>query len=237
MNALFNIPYGLYILTAKTEKYNGCIINTLQQVTSNPQRISITVNKDNYTTKMIEQTGEFNVSVLDMTTSFDIIKHFGFSSGKDVDKFKDFKDYTIEKNGIPFITKNTNSYFCAKVVNKLDVGTHFIFVADVVESKIISNNKSVTYDYYQTNIKPRAELNNNNSYVCKICGYVHSSNNLPYDFICPICKHGAEVFELQTEIKETSKKKYVCPTCGYSEDSDKVIETCIICGAKMIEKK
>lgn len=234
MNALFNIPYGLYILTAKTNKYNGCVINTLQQVTSNPNRISITVNKDNYTTKMIEQTGEFNVSILDTSANFDIIKHFGFSSGKDVDKFKDFLDYELAKNGIPYITKHTNSYFCAKVVSKLDVGTHIIFVADIIDSEIISSNKSLTYDYYQSNIKPRAEQSNN-SYVCKICGYVHNSDILPTDFICPICKHGAEVFEKQ-EQKEFTKKKYVCPTCSYSEESETPIDSCIICGAKMQEQ-
>lgn len=227
MDALFNIPYGLYILTAKTDKYNGCVINTLQQVTSNPQRISITVNKDNYTTKMIEQTGEFTISVLDMTTSFDIIKHFGFSSGKDVDKFQNFKNFDIAKNGIPFITKHTNSYFCAKVVDKLDVGTHIIFVADLKVSAILSVNKSLTYDYYQSNIKPQSNFENN-TYVCSVCGYVHKSDNLPKDFVCPVCKHGAEVFELQAKAK-----KYVCPVCGYSEYSEKEIDKCIICGAKM----
>lgn len=235
MSALFNISYGLYILTAKADKYNGCVINTLQQVTSNPNRISITVNKDNYTTKMIEQTGKFNVSVLDIDTSFDIIKHFGFSSGKDVDKFIDFKDYKIAKNEIPFITKNTNSYFCAKVVSKLDVGSHIIFVANITDMLKVSTKESVTYAYYQSNIKPKQEKLNSGSYVCKVCGYVHNSDILPNDFICPICKHGVEVFEKQE--KEITKKKYVCPTCGYTEESETPIDSCIICGTKMIEQK
>jgi len=232
MNALFNIPYGLYILTAKTHKYNGCIINTLMQVTSTPERVSITVNKDNYTTKMIEETGEFTVSVLDTTANFDIIKRFGFSSGANVDKFKDFHDFDIPKNGIPYISKHTNSYFCAKVVEKLDVGTHIIFVADIKVMAILSLNKSLTYDYYKSNIKPEAEFVNN-TYVCSVCGYVHKSDNLPEDFVCPICKHGADVFELQ---KNLNIKKYVCPTCGYTEESKDKIETCIICGAKMQEQ-
>lgn len=233
MNALFNIPYGLYILTAKTNKYNGCVINTLMQVTSNPNRISITVNKDNFTTKMIEETGEFNVSVLDISTNFDLIKRFGFKSGKDTDKFSQLNDYKISSNGLPYITKGVNSYFCAKVVNKLDVGTHIIFVADIIESEVISTKETLTYSYYQANIKPKATLNNKNSYVCKICGYVHTEDNLPEDFVCPICKHGAEVFELQKETKEPTKKKYVCPVCGYIEESETEIEKCIICGAKM----
>lgn len=233
MNALFNIPYGLYVLTAKTNKINGCIINTLMQVTSNPNRISVTVNKDNHTTKMIEETGEFNVSILDKTVKFDMFERFGFSSGKDVDKFNNFKDFKIAKNNIPYITTHTNSYFCAKVVDKFDVGTHVIFVADIEESGILSTNESVTYSYYHANIKPKPQKANKKSYVCKICGYVHEEDELPNDFVCPICKHGAEVFELQ---QVNSKKKYVCPTCGYSEESEMPIETCIICGAKMQEQ-
>lgn len=227
MNALFNIGYGLYVLTAKTEKLNGCIINTLQQVTSNPQRISITVNKDNYTTKMIEQTGKFNVSILDISAKFDVFERFGFSSGKDVNKFDSFNDYKFANNGIPYITKYTNSYIGAKVVDKLDVGTHIIFIVDIEEELILSDKESVTYAYYHKNIKPKPKVQNN-AYVCKICGYVHNGDNLPEDFVCPICKHGSEAFELQAK-----EEKYVCPICGYSEYSAKEIETCIICGAKM----
>lgn len=195
MKALFNIPYGLYVLTAKDEKDNGCIINTLQQITSSPTRISITVNKDNYTTKMIEKTKVFNVSILDKTVTFDLIKNFGFASGKEVNKFENFKDYELAKNGVAYITQHTNSYLSAKVVSQTDVGTHITFVADVTEDVVLSQTESVTYDYYLKNIKPKPEEKTKNSYVCSICGYVYEGEELPKDFICPICKHGVEVFE------------------------------------------
>lgn len=195
MKALFNIPYGLYVLTAKDQKDNGCIINTLQQVTSSPTRISITVNKDNYTTKMIEKTKVFNVSILDKTVTFDLIKNFGFASGKEVNKFENFKDYELAKNGVAYITQHTNSYLSAKVVSQTDVGTHITFVADVTEDVVLSQTESVTYDYYLKNIKPKPEEKAKNSYVCSICGYVYEGEELPKDFICPICKHGVEVFE------------------------------------------
>ena len=185
MKALYNIPYGLYVLTAKDEKFNGCIINTLQQVTSNPERISITINKDNFTTKMIEHTKEFNVSILDMTTTFDLIKRFGFSSGKEVDKFENFQDYAVSKNGLPYLTAHTNAYISAKVISSIDVGTHITFVADIVEDIVLSQNESVTYAHYLKNIKPAVQAKN--KYVCSICGFVYEGDVLPEDYICPIC--------------------------------------------------
>lgn len=195
MNALFNIPYGLYVLTAKNETNNGCIINTLQQVTSSPTQISITVNKDNYTTKLISETLVFNVSILDKTVSFDLIKNFGFSSGKNTNKFENFKHYKIAKNGVAYITQSTNSYISAKVVSQTDVGTHITFVAEVTEAVELNQTESVTYDYYHKNIKPKTDEQIKNSYVCSICGYVYEGAELPKDYICPICKHGSEVFE------------------------------------------
>ena len=243
MNPLNNITYGLYILTTKTDKFNGCVINTLNQVTSNPLQISIAINKDNYTTKMIEENGVFNVSILDNTTTFDLIKHFGFSSGKDVNKFDNFRDYKVSKNGVPYITKHTNAFISGKVTNKIDLGTHYLFIADVTESEILSDTESVTYSYYHTNIKPQPTQQKKNSYVCKICGYVHDGD-LPDNFICPICKHGVEVFEKieskndKTTITKTNanKKTYYCPICGYSVESETKPDKCIICGAEMLEK-
>lgn len=195
MKALFNIPYGLYILTAKeNEKINGCVINTTQQITSNPTQISITINKDNYTTKMIENTGVFNVSILDKTTNFDLIKNFGFSTGKETNKFENFKDFEIAENGVPFITQSVNSYLSAKVVSKTDVGTHITFVAEVTNDVVLNQNETLTYSHYLTNIKPKPEQTKKKSFVCTICGYVYEGENLPPDFICPLCKHGAEYF-------------------------------------------
>ena len=195
MNALYNIPYGVYVLTARDEKNNGCIINTLVQVTSNPARISITINKDNFTTKMIEKTGMFNVSILDTTTDFETIKRFGFASGKDTDKFKNFEDYELAENGIPYITKHTNAYISATVVSKTDVGTHITFVADVTESFVLSQTETLTYSYYQNNIKPKPQTTNKKSFVCTVCGYVYEGETLPPDFICPLCNHDASYFE------------------------------------------
>ena len=243
MSALYNITYGLYILTAKTHKHSGCVINTLMQVTSSPARISITINKDNYTTKMIEQTGEFNVSILDMSTTFDIIKRFGFSSGKDTDKFLNFEDYKLATNNIPYITKHTNAYISAKVISKTDVGTHITFVADITDSVVLAKTEPVTYSYYINNIKPKPEKSKKKRYVCRICGYVYEGDELPNDFICPICKHGAEDFELIEETKETksidtitntSTDKYYCPVCGNIENSIVNDNKCVICGANMI---
>lgn len=234
MKAVYNIPYGVYVLTAKDKKQNGCIINTLCQVTSSPCKISVTVNKENYTTEIIEKTGEFNVSILDMTTSFDIIKHFGFQSGRNVNKFDGFADFKLAKNGIAYITSHANSYLSAKVTAKYDVGTHITFVAEVVEDVVLNSNESLLYSYYQSNLKPKAEQSKKTVWVCKICGYVYQGEELPEDFICPLCKHGAEDFEKQEPAEEKpALNKFVCPVCGYSAESDKDELVCPICGVKM----
>lgn len=249
MNAFNNITYGVYVLTSKTDKYNGCIINTLMQVTSNPEQISVCVNKENYTTKMIEESGVFNVSILDQTTTFDIIKHFGFSSGKDTNKFADFSDFKLAQNQIPYITRNTNAFLSGKVSKSVDLGSHILFVADVTEKVVLSSAEPLTYSFYHSNVKPKQSAKKN-SYVCKICGYVHEGDELPNDFICPICKHGVEAFEKietvekinekdKTTTKETatSRKTYYCPICGYTTESDTRPDKCLLCGAEMFEKK
>ena len=243
MKAVYNISYGVYVLTAKGEKQNGCIINTLMQVTSSPVKISITINKDNYTTGLIEKSGEFNVSILDMTTSFDVIERFGFVSGKTTDKFDGFSGYKIANNGIAYITQNTNSYLSAKVVDKVDNGTHITFFAEVVEDVVLSNEKPITYAHYLENVKPKpkAETGEKVVWVCRICGYVYEGDPIPEDFVCPLCKHGAVDFEKRerkVEIKETkTMKKYVCPICGYTVEAEENPGKCIICGADMAEEK
>ncbi|MBR2159724.1 MAG: flavin reductase [Clostridia bacterium] len=195
MKAIYNISYGIFVLTAKDTKINGCIINTLMQATSVPNRITITVNKDNYTTQMIKNTGKFNVSILDTTTDFDLIKRFGFASGKDTNKFAGFNGFDVANNGIPYITKHVNSYISAKVVDSFDVGTHITFLADVEADVVLNSEKPATYAYYLENIKPSANKTKKNSYVCGICGYVYEGDELPDDYVCPLCKHGAEYFE------------------------------------------
>lgn len=195
-NALFKIGYGLYVLSANDgEKDNACIINTVMQVTSNPCQISIAVNKQNYTNQMIQKTKKFNISVLSENTKFEIFKHFGFQSGANVNKFENFNDVKRSPNGLYYITKDTNAYFSAYVKQEIDLGTHNLYVAQLVASEILSQVPTVTYDYYQKNIKPKPEQTKKSGWRCKICGYIYEGEDLPSDFICPWCKHGVEDFE------------------------------------------
>ncbi len=194
-SAMFKISYGLYVLSAKEgQKDNGCISNTVVQVTSDPNRITVALNKNNYTTGMISSTGEFNVSMLDETVSFDVFKNFGFRSGKLHDKFEGI-EFERSENGIAYLPKNTSAFISAKVHTITDLGTHLLFLADVVDGKVLSDVDSVTYTYYQKNIKPKPQAQKSKGYVCKVCGYVYEGEPLPADFICPICKHDASYFE------------------------------------------
>lgn len=196
MSVMFNISYGLYILTAKNKKINGCVINALSQVTSSPNQIMIAVNKNNFTSEQILKTKKFNVSILNKDAKFDLIKRFGFASGKDVNKFDDFSDYEIAKNGIPYITKGTNSYLSAKVVEVRDLGTHYEFLAEVTAEVSLNDKPSITYAYYQSHIKPKLPKSKKKIvYVCSVCGYVYEGDKLPKDYICPLCNHDASYFE------------------------------------------
>lgn len=193
-NSMFKISYGLFVLTANDGKDNGCIVNTVQQITQEPLKIAVAVNKDNYTHEQINNTGEFNVSVLTESVPFSTIQHFGFESGRNVEKFEGFNDVARTENGILYLTKDTNAVISGKVIEKVDCGTHTLFVADVCEAKVLSDESSVTYQYYFDNIKPKPEAKKK-GYVCKICGYVYEGDPLPEDFICPLCKHPASDFE------------------------------------------
>ena len=205
---MFKIGYGLYVLTAKENGFdNGCIINTVSQVTSNPNRITVAVNKANKTHDMILASGEFNVSILSTSATFDIFKAFGFRSGKDVDKFADFKSVERSGNGLYYITDATNAFISAKVINATDLGTHTLFLADVNDCEVLSEATSVTYDYYHKYIKPKPEVKKTAKvyYRCKICGYIHESDTLPDDFICPLCKHPASDFERVETVENNNK--------------------------------
>ncbi|MEE1228091.1 MAG: flavin reductase [Lachnospiraceae bacterium] len=205
--AMFNLTYGLFVLTVKDEKKaNGCIINTAMQQTTEPNRVSITVNKANYTEEVLEKTGVANVSMIDESAPFDLFHHFGFSSGRDKDKFADFSDCKEASNGIPYITKGCNAYLSLKVVNKIDLGSHVLFIADVTDGDVLSDKPSMTYAYYHSNVKPQPKKQESTGkvYVCRICGYVYDEAkegvpfaDLPDDWECPICKHGKQDFELQ----------------------------------------
>lgn len=191
--------YGLFVLSAHADgKDNGCIINTAAQLTSTPGRINIAVNKANFTHDMIMKTGVFNLSVLAEDASFDIFKRFGFASGKDTDKFAGFEENAARSaNGLLYVTQGTNAFMSAKVIDSHDYGTHTLFVAELTEAQILREEPSVTYAYYFEHIKPKPQpqLTQKKGWVCKVCGYVYEGEELPPDYVCPLCKHGPEDFE------------------------------------------
>ena len=199
--AMYKITYGLFMLTTTDgEKQNGCIVNTVSMLTDNPKRIVVFVNKANHSEELLRRTGIFNVSILTESAPFEIFKQFGFQSGRDVDKFAVGR-YETSENGLYYLPEHTNAVLSGKVVDYYDYGTHTLFVAEVTEAKTLSVERSVTYEYYQSNIKPKPqapkaeEKSEKGKWVCKICGYTHEGEELPDDFICPWCKHPAEDFE------------------------------------------
>lgn len=201
--AMYKLSYGLFVLTAKDEnKDNGCIINTAIQAASEPNSLSICVNKSNYTHDMIMKTKEFNVSVISCKATFELFKHFGFSSGKDNDKFENFKSCKRGKNGILYITEGTNAYISVKVDQVVDLGSHTMFIGKICDMEVLCDEPSATYEYYFNNIKPRPQNNETNAktvWRCRICGYEYEAEQLPDDFICPLCKHPASDFEKITK--------------------------------------
>nr|WP_330379501.1 flavin reductase [Butyrivibrio sp. AE2032] len=202
--AMYKLSYGLFVCTTvRGDKKNGCIINTAIQVASEPNRISIAVNKANYTHDMIKDTGACNISVISKDASFDLFKHFGFQSGRDVDKFGadfDEKNYSIAENGIPYITVGTNAYFSLRVEQEVDLGSHTLFICEPTFMTVLSDTGSCTYEYYQNEIKSKPEAvgttpKGETIWRCRICGYEWVGEELPDDFICPICKHPKADFE------------------------------------------
>lgn len=197
--AMYKLTYGLFVLTTTDgEKQNGCIVNTVSMITDSPKRITVFVNNANYSAELLKKTGVFNVSVLTESAPFDIFKQFGFSSGRDTDKFAGGR-YATSENGLYYLPEHTNAVLSAKVIDSYDYGSHTLFVAEVTEAKTLSSEKSVSYEYYLNHIKPKPETKKESAgkkWVCKICGYVYEGEELPPDYICPICKHPAEDFEL-----------------------------------------
>lgn len=198
--SVYKISYGLYVLTASEgDKDNGCIINTLSQLTSAPMQISVTVNKANLTHDMIKATGKFNVSIIDQSADFSLFKHFGFQSGKNAQKFGTPDSYKFEPcysdNGLLYIKNGTNAFMSGKVVNEIDLGTHTMFIAEMTDGEVLSDKPSMTYEYYQQNVKPKPAAPKKTGWVCKVCGYIYEGEELPEDFVCPTCKHGASDFE------------------------------------------
>ncbi|MCH5283810.1 MAG: flavin reductase [Treponema sp.] len=193
--AMYNLTYGLFILTAKDGgKDNGCVVNTVTQVTSEPNRIAVAVNKSNFTHDMIMKTKTFNVSVLAENSKFETYKHWGFQSGRDTDKAESIS-FKRSANGLIYLAEETNAFISASVVSTVDLGTHTLFIADVTDCEILSDVPSVTYGFYQKNIKPKpAAQEKKKGFICTICGYIYEGETLPPDFICPTCKHPASDF-------------------------------------------
>ena len=196
ITALYKASYGLYLLSAKNgEQDNACIINTFLQITSNtPVGCLISVNKQNFTNEMITRTRQFNLSTLTVETPFELLKRFGYQSGRTVNKFEGFTDFTRSENGLIYLTDSANAFLSFDVLEIIDFDSHSLFTATLTECKTLSNQESITYDYYQRHVKPRPPSVQKKGYRCNICGYEYEGEMLPQDFICPICKHGVADF-------------------------------------------
>lgn len=195
LTALFNIGYGLYVVTSNDgTKDNGLIVNTVTQVTNTPNRIAVVINKENYSHHVIRQTGIMNINCLSKDAPFSVFENFGFQSGRNTDKFKDFAPLRSD-NGLAFLPRYINSFLSLKVEDYVDLGTHGMFICSITEARVISDAETMTYTYYQNEVKPKPQTEGKKGFVCKICGYVYEGDELPEDFICPLCKHGAADFE------------------------------------------
>ena len=195
LSALFNIGYGLYVVTSNDgKKDNGLIVNTVTQLTNTPNRVAVTINKENYSHHVIKQTGIMNVNCLDTSAPFSVFEKFGFQSGRTVNKFEECYPLRSD-NGLVFLPRHINSFMSLKVESYVDLGTHGMFICSVTEARVISGTETMTYTYYQNNVKPKPETEGKKGYVCKICGWIYEGDTLPDDLICPLCKHGASDFE------------------------------------------
>jgi flavorubredoxin/flavin reductase (DIM6/NTAB) family NADH-FMN oxidoreductase RutF len=195
LTALFRIGYGLYVVTSNDgKKDNGLIVNTVIQLTDTPNRVAVNINKANYSHHVIKQTGMLNVNCLSTEAPFSVFQQFGFQTGRSVDKFA---GQTVHRsdNGLVFLDKYINAFMSLKVEDYVDLGTHGMFICSVTEARVMSNQDTMTYTYYQNNVKPKPETEGKKGFVCKVCGYIYEGDELPADYICPLCKHGAADFE------------------------------------------
>lgn len=199
--AMYKLSYGLFVLTSKEgEKDNGCIVNTAIQAASTPNQMSVCVNKANYTHDMIMRTGVMTISIISQKATFDLFKHFGFQTGREVDKFEHYTSCARGENGLYYITEGTNAYISVKVTKTEDLGSHTMFIGEITDMEVLSEDGSATYEYYMNHIKPKPEAvkkapEGKTVWRCKICGYEYVGEELPEDYICPLCKHPASDFE------------------------------------------
>ena len=195
--ALFRIGYGLYVITAHDGvKDTGCIVNSVCQVADNPLRVSVCINKANYTNEVVAKSGVLNINCLSVEAPFDVFKRFGFQSGRNVDKFADCAETAPRSaNGLIVLPEYINAFMSLKVVSTVDLGSHTMFLCEITEAKAVSKLDTMTYTYYQQNVKPKPQPAEKKGWVCRVCGYVYEGDELPEDFVCPICKHPASDFE------------------------------------------
>ena len=238
--ALYNITYGLFMLSAQMDgKDNACIINTAAQIANDPTRIGIAVIQKNLTHDMILQTGRFTVSAISTDAPFELFKRFGMQSGRTVDKFDGYADVERGANGLYHLTKHANAWLSAKVVDKIDLGSHTYFIAELEDCEVLSSVPSCTYGYYQSYIKPKPVQAQKKGWVCSVCGYVYEGEDMPDDFICPLCKHGKKDFQRMdapaaapaaaADETPVGAKKFVCSVCGYVHEGDCAPEFCPQC--------
>ena len=239
--ALYNLTYGVYLMSAQQDgKDNACIINTAVQVAINPTRISVAAIKGNLTHDMILATGKCNLSPLSTDAPYSLFQHFGMQSGREVDKFADFSDVARSENGLYYLTKYATAFLSLNIVETVDLGSHTLFIGELVDGEVLGKAENCTYGYYQTVIKASATKPAEKSgWRCKVCNHVYEGENLPEDYICPICKHGVEDFEkigaevapAKAEESKATVKKYVCPVCGYVHEAEEMPEDfrCPLC--------
>ena len=241
--ALYNLTYGVYFMSAhKDGRDNACIINTAVQVANNPTRISIAAIKGNLTHDMILETGKCNLSALTTDAPFSLFQHFGMQSGRNVDKFADFSDVERSENGLYYLTKYSSAFLSLNIVESHDLGSHTLFIGELVDAEVLEKAENCTYGYYQTTIKANAtKPAEKTGWRCTVCNHVYEGENLPEDYICPICKHGVEDFEkiganpAPAKVEEpkapavSGSKKFICSVCGYVHEGDSAPESCPQC--------
>ena len=241
--ALYNLTYGVYFMSAQENgKDNACIINTAVQVANNPTRISVAAIKGNLTHDMILATGKCNLSPISTDAPFSLFQHFGMQSGRSVDKFADFADVSRSENGLYYLTKYSTAFLSLNIVEAHDLGSHTLFIGELVDGEVLESAENCTYGYYQTVIKASATKPvAKTGWRCSICNHVYEGENLPEDYVCPICKHGVQDFEKITAETAPAKveepkapaaqgaKKFVCSVCGYVHEGDSAPEQCPQC--------
>lgn len=224
-NMAFNkFSYGVEVLTTRVDgKDYGCIINTAGQIAAgDPKKITISVIKKNHTCDMVMKAGVFNISILSEDVPFKTFQHFGFQSGRDVDKFADWPDELRTNNGLRYIGQNTNAVLSARIIDSRDCDTQMLYIAEIVEAHVLSDVPSCTYSYYHAHVKPKKKAAGptTEGYICKVCGYFHEGAELPSDYVCPLCKHGPEDFEHYVPPVADIKKGYVCKVCNYFHEGE-----------------